>query len=174
MGLLQLKQLGRLPDELLDQVRPVIEMRDWYMTARRVFTEGLFNGASGGVQLGIGALPGNYTITAPVNGALAQVPNGEVWWCDSMHLFGTLGAAADTIRFACGLEQVSPAPFDAVQVGEMYQDTVTARVNRRVYARSADPFWAFAGDVFLAMVPDLVLTVSMTLTMSLRATRLQL
>jgi hypothetical protein len=170
LNLLNLKQMGQNPGVLSDQVDPTVELFAWYMRARAQGAPGLTGQSPPTQVLAIGASPGNFLIGAPN----VVVPSNELWYVESMQLFGTLGAAADTMRIACGVEQLSPAPTDIHQVGPDYQDVATARAARRIIARSDQPFWAAPGDAFIMMISDIVLTVAVTMTLSLRATRLQL
>ena len=122
MGLLQLKQLGKLPGNLNETVSGVIELRDWYMTARRVSSLSIFGSApSRNVATGN---TGIQTLT--VGGVAASVPNNEIWWIDQLEISGTFNAAGDTIHLAPAI--TSPGVADNVILGPDYNDTINGRV----------------------------------------------
>lgn len=162
MGLLQLKQQGRLPTDLADSVQPVLEMRDWYFTGRRVATTALFPGAA---PLATFNVPGVQTFV-PSAGGLATVPNGQYWYVDTCAAYGTLAAAADTVRYSLVL--LGSQGGDLVPLSVDYADAANARV-RRVMARADKPFWAQPGDQFAIYCEDVNTATNIVLSLSLRA-----
>lgn len=161
-GLLQLKQTGRVPSTLLEDVRGVIELRDWYLTARRVDVAGL-----------VGGQPSRVTVTGQQGFAVfttnpVTVPSGQLWYVEQATVVASGGLAADTIRFAFGI--VSPAPANAFQqVGPDVNDVVTGRT--RFLSTKADRgFWAFPGDSFQTLAYDVVSAGGWTLAMAARVT----
>lgn len=170
MGLLQLKQTGRLPGTLNDIVSGVLELREWYMMARRVNTLALFPGASFPVINGITA-PGVGVGFVPAGGGNATVPNGQIWWVDNMTIQCTISAAASSIRYSPAINRPGVVGGDVIQVG--YQDVadvVNAHANRKIIVHNDRPFWAFPGDGFAANIHDVTTGTAEALTLTLSAT----
>lgn len=168
MGLLQLKQEGRLPGTLSETVVPVIEMRDWYLTARRVDTVGLFGAA---LQTAAALVTGNNGVrqlTIGATGAPAQVPTGQIWFVEQFVIQANTAAAADVISF---LPMLLSEQNLSHAVGAPYIDTVTAR-NRSCFAKADRGFWAYPGDIFAMGVIDIA-TAGITPGANLRATSCQ-
>ena len=162
LGLLQIKSNGRRPGILADQVQGNIELRDWYMTARRVDNFALFGGAmtTGNVPT---ASPGGHAFN--VAGVPCVVPPGQIWWVEQFSGFGAL-AAADTIRFNLSITTGSGASFG---VSNDYLDTITARA-RQFEVHIDRGFWAFPGDEFVCQIDDNLTGTNTVVNASLRAT----
>lgn len=93
-GLLNLKVLGRVPDELLGTVQPTVDIEPYWMNYRAVTNESLVHGRTLTTQGG-GALtfsPGNIT-----------VPDGEIWYVHHYGVDTVLTAAAGQV-----VERVQP------------------------------------------------------------------
>lgn len=169
LGLLQLKQLGRLPDKLTDTVAGVIELRDWFLTARRVETLTLFptiptkalaTGNNGNQLFQSGAPPAN-----------CVVPQNQIWWVEELSVdVVNTGAmvATDLIRFAPEIVNNQGNVF--LLTGPDVSDYILAARTRVMTARCDRGFWAFPGDGFAIRVFDVVTTNGYTATMHLRAT----
>jgi hypothetical protein len=166
LGLLQLKQLGRLPDKLSDLVAPVVELRDWYLTARRVDEFGLF-GSSANLLLAGPSFSGISGFTL-ASGPIMAVPQNQIWWVEQFTIDVVLSGAADFIRFAPMIQSAAPS-LTRQQTGPDVADVTTART-RVVSARSDRGFWAFPGDVFSAIVFDSANAAANTVHARLRAT----
>lgn len=159
-GLLQLKQFGKVPGELADVVAPVLELRDWYLTARRLDQVALFGGTPTRsiAAAGFAALQ--------LAGVNAQVPQGQIWYVEQYGLNGTTALAGDVLSFAPGVTNAALTSF--FQTGPTDYDVVTARVRQRV-CKSDRGFWAFPGDIFVVWAED-ISTAGITVNMNLRAT----
>jgi hypothetical protein len=164
VGLLQLKQLGRLPDNLLGDVNPVLELRDWYMEARRVSTVTLFGGFPATAAITTGGVNFKSMLIGGVN---AAVPQGQIWYVEEFTVSGSIATAADSISFAAAMSQ---SPLTDIQlVGPPYIDVITARA-RAAAAKADRGYWARPGDTFGAFVVDVLSVGGITLVATLRAT----
>jgi hypothetical protein len=163
-GLLQLKQTGKLPNSLSQLVNPVVELRDWYLTARRVDEIALQLNAS--TFLATTGGQGFQAMTTP----LMVVPQTQIWWVEEYTIDAVIATAADTIRMCCTLLiQNNTGVVSHQQLGPDVADTVTARA-RVVSCRADRGFWAFPGDVFGATVFDVLSAGGINLRPRLRAT----
>lgn len=165
MGLLQLKTGGNLPSTLADVVAPVLELRDWYLTARRVDHNTLF----GAIPQRVLATGNNGNFGFQLGGVNVQVPQNQIWYCEEMTINANL-LAADYIRAAPTiLTPGAGASFTGSHlVGPDVNDVVTARA-RSVAGKADRGFWAFPGDIFGVQVFD-ILSAGITLNLFLRAT----
>lgn len=167
MGLLQLKQGGQLPSMLSKTVAPVVELRDWYLTARRVDELALFGGVPTVSLPSIGSKPFVF------GGNNATVPAGQIWWVEQMTIQVTgTGAivATDLLRYAPG---IIPGTGGALSqaVAPPTSDYLLVARSRAIRAELAPRgFWAFPGDTFAALVDDVVTTNGWTAQLGLRAT----
>lgn len=166
LGLLQLKQLGRLPDKLADTVAGVVELRDWYLTARRVDQTTLFGNATL-VTAALGA--GNTGFQAfhvgAAGGPVCIVPQNQLWWVEQLTIAASL-VAADVIRVLPAVTSISGIGFG---VAVDYNDVTTARA-RQLSCSIPRGFWAYPGDTFGVAVMDITSVPGITLSMGLRAT----
>lgn len=162
MGLLQLKQTGELPGDLARVVAGVIELRDWYLTARRVDNVQLYGGVAQTLAIATGAIGATAITTA--------VPQTQLWWVEQYTVVVTpTGAevATDLIRFAAALLGSSAS---RETLGPDVSDYQLAARSRSLAARADRGFWAFPGDQFAIHVYDVVTTNGYTATAFLRAT----
>lgn len=167
VGLLQLKQLGRLPDKLADTVAGVIELRDWYLTSRRVDNLALlggtpiFNAATG--------VTGNHTFSSA--GPLAVVPQNQLWYVEQMMVDCVNTAAmvaTDVVRF-CGV--ILPgAGGQQIQVTNDVSDYVQAARTRVIDCKADRGFWMFPGDNLAVRIMDNITTNGWTFALTFRAT----
>lgn len=164
-GLLQLKQFGQVPGTLDLNVNPVIELRDWYMQARRVDEFALYGGFPATTVLTTGTGRGVYTFVPP-GGGIASVPQNQTWYVEMLTVFTGTNTAGDVLSFAPGIGNNQGSSFQ--QVGPQYTDTSVAR-QRNCFANASRGFWAAPGDLFLLMVND-ILTAGATFQLRLRAT----
>lgn len=165
LGFLQLKQLGRLPDGLMDSVQPSLDMRDWYFQSRRE-TALTFNGT---IPSNTTSAVGEVTFSA---GGTVVVPAGEYWYVESMTVPAIISAAADTIRYAPDYMPASGIN-DRVQVGPDVSDVVSATVVRNVCAKADRGFWMIPGDTPSAHVFDIKTAGTVSLFLTMRFTRLK-
>lgn len=164
-GLLQLKQMGRLPDRMSDTVAPVLELRDWYMTASRETEIGIF-----------GAAPSVALITANIGirDFVPQVliPGNQIWYVEQMTVkCSPTGAevATDAVRFAPCL--YIPGAGSGELVGTDVSDYTLAARSREIRASASRGFWAFPGDALAVDVFDILTTNGYTFQLTFRATR---
>lgn len=169
-GLLQLKQTGRLPSDLLGDVSPVLELRDWYMQSRQLQDFGLF-----------GVIPATATFASNTNGfkafqvggAAFLVPQGQVWYVEQMTVIAAL-AAADTIVMApCIAGPSLGANAEFTLVGPFYTDVITTRT-RVAVAKADRSFWAYAGQQLGVWTVDNLAATTTTVTLHMRATPMPL
>lgn len=134
LGFLQLKNLGKNPENFPDTLQPVLEQLEWYLQTNaqdlQRYTVNLAPGVSG-----------FQSFTNP--GALL-VPPAEWWYVDFFTIRTAVLGAGDGAQFACGMV---PQPSVATGV------TLTLGPNtgqfsgaaRSLAARSEGPFWAPPG-----------------------------
>lgn len=130
LGFLQLKNAGRNPQELSQQVYGFLELRDWmFATRAQVATLGSQTLAAGN----LGFRP--FT-TAPIT-----VPNGEVWYVHQYSCYANLDNG-ETLHFrpAMGTPLTGPATTGIFGVGDAIQLSGAA-TPRVVSATAAAPFF---------------------------------
>lgn len=171
-NLLAIKQLGRLPDQLLGDYQPSIELRDWMFEGRREDEQSIFaltstlrtasltTGAAG-FQI----LDANGNVATP-----AQVPNGQIWYVEQFTCTAFNVASGDSIRFAPGI--LAPTELMPLAVGPETQDTSAARVHWCV-AWVPRAFWAPPGTQFGVILSDILSVGGIQVRGTMRATRMQ-
>lgn len=162
LGLLQLKQAGRNPSDLLETVQAVIEMRDWYFQSRTVDATTLIGGNP---SINI-TVPGNFAFTT--NPAL--VPNGQWWYVTDFTVDALIATAADSIRLAaCWMPNNALAPVQRYLLGPDANDIVSARANRHVMAKADHGIWLPPGSSLGVEVFDVLTAGNITVTAHVRA-----
>jgi hypothetical protein len=172
LGLLQLKQLGILPGELLETVQPTYDLFQQYAQDINVDTYGLFPGLTPPTTLGA-------TITAPTHGVQAMnvpfaaiVPAGQLWYITNMSIMATINTAADTVRFApIVIQQNIPGIW---QIGPDVADVVSARARNAIAFADIVPFWAWPGALFAILIFDSNTATSIAFQLHLRGSALQI
>jgi hypothetical protein len=101
LGLLNLKNLGRLPDSLNSEVTPVIDLSRWWLTS-----EALFDVITHGVGLSTsGPLSLNFSSSI-------LVPDNQVWWIErytvELSLPAAAGESAQNVAPIIFLSQAAP------------------------------------------------------------------
>jgi hypothetical protein len=166
LGLLNLKQTGKNPDQLLEQVQPTFDLTGMY-EQRLIQTElGLFGGSATTAALVTGN-KGSNAIT--VGGVQVQVPLNEMWWVEQCALATVTVAAADTI--IAGV-LTSSNQGGASYITPVYQDVVTARARSFVTPPMTRPLFVGPGTGFLCWVLDILSVGGITLSLSMRAVRI--
>lgn len=162
LSLLQLKAMGRNPTQLLDQVQPSIELRDWFFQARNFDESVLFP-----------SIPFSNTTVAARGfnsfGATAVVPNGQWWYVTHFFGYGNL-LATEGIRLQMAL--LRPPTGIAMPLGTDYADNVTSARARAFASSAVVPFWAHPGDQFGFMVSDVATAATVTVFGGIRATNM--
>lgn len=174
LGLLQLKQSGRNPAELLETVAPIYEMRDQYMQSKQLDQIALF---------GDTCKTANFPTTSPgfkiasVNGlgvVNCTVPQGQTWYVEQMTGIASTPAAADSIRLATAIQGPNLGTQTVfLLTGSDFNDVVTART-RVIVCKSDRPFWAPAGWSFGFWVIDDATAGNWAVTLHMRATPMPL
>lgn len=164
LGLLQLKQFGKNPDELAGVVQGTIELRDWYMQARIEDEVSLFGSTP--QKLLATASPGLGIFTA--GGVNCTVPNNQAWYVYQLNVAANL-LAAETIRFAPALQRAPTG--QQFQIGPDVADVVTVRA-RTISAEILAPFWVRQGDTFGVLTFDDLTAANITVSLFLRAVRI--
>jgi hypothetical protein len=171
MGLLQLKQLGKLPGDLSMVVEPSLEMRDWYMQARQLNTIALFGSIPTTANFVTGA---NGFAAFQVGGADFTIPQGQCWYVEAMTTIVSTNVAADTIRFAPSVQSANPGALtEFFMVGPDVNDAVTAQ-NRVLSAKADRAFWMTPGMKFGISVFNVIYAVNAHGTLHVRATPMPL
>lgn len=146
MGLLQLKQSGRLPADLSGVVQPSLEMRDWFFQGRRLTEVQVL-----GTTPTTGALvTGNTGLRKFTVGAVATPAQGTLWYVEQMSCICTTALAADVISFVPAIASLSTSRT----LGAAYIDTVTARV-REASVFAARGFWVGSDETLAVRVIDI-------------------
>lgn len=162
LGLLQLKQQGKNPSPLRDDVQSVTDLTQfWFQNQMRDVTLD-FTG------------PHNTAVGPAANGSKAfatlQVPNGELWYVENF----TVGAnllAAETVRYR--LQFVDPVVGMQFALGADVNDVVTVRA--RSITASYGGFFLSSGRTPGLVVFDILTAATITFTVTgLRAVRLKL
>lgn len=170
MGLLQLKQLGKLPGTLNDTVGGVIELRDWYFTARRTSAQVAFGFPGQVLSVTGGVLTGStnfhaFQSAAPV--ANLVVPQNVLMYVEQYSAAGNFAAAADSVQYACAINNTLQT--ENIILGQKFTDVVSARV--RSHAANSDRgFWMFPGDIPGVFVYDVVAATNVPFILSARIT----
>lgn len=167
LGLLQLKQTGANPRDLLDTVQPSVDLLDSWRQARMLDAMSLPNwGANPSVTQNT---PTGYNVFL-VGGVAAAVPTNQWWYIDQLAVQLVIPAAADTCRFqpACSMNP-GVAPQQQYAVGPDVADVASARLNRQLWARADRSFWAPPGSTFGVRVFDAVTATNLVFTLYLRA-----
>lgn len=146
LGFLQLKNIGRNPEELPNVLQPTLDLFDWIMKARaedivpsRVASAPGIALANG--QIGLQRFSPNVPVTR----------SNEWWWVENYTVgTGTLGAT-DTSGFALGFLTPTVGASNLYVVGTP-SPIVTGTANGRALT-------AFAGGFFLPPSSELVLRV---------------
>lgn len=99
LSLLGLKNLGRNPDALLDELRPGIDMNRWYLNGGEVV-----RGTADSWLVASGELTGFFAVgSLPITGGGAiTVPANELWWVEDVDV--KIGVVAPSVPTA--LDQV--------------------------------------------------------------------
>ena len=166
LSLLALKEQGQNPNELANAVAPSLDLRDFYF-ARNSQTElGLFGGAPATAALVTG---GHGSVGFLVAGVVCTVPQNETWWVTDYVCQVQSIPAADTVRMQ-GMFIVPGA--GAYSITNDVADVVTARARTLYTPKMTRSFFAPPGSQFGVNVFDILAGVNMTITMTMRATRL--
>jgi hypothetical protein len=142
LGLLQLKQLGTNPSNLVDTVQSTVDLKDWWMNRQEVDICLLKTGSStASTNVNAAGVFGSTGLTVGTN---------EVWWVTNYTINCNL-LAAEYIRFRPVFN--FPAALSAVYtLGFDYNDVITARA-RNASAWAAN-FWLQPGAQLQFRVSD--------------------
>jgi len=166
-GLLQLKDQGKIPGTLSDEIMGVIELRDWYFQSLRVPEAALYGG-----QPGVGpVVTGTIGYVNCSFGTFSAVPFNQIWYVENMAISVGTAAASDVLSFACATAAPAGAPSQMV-VGLPYIDTVTAR-QRSCVARADRAFWLPPGNRLGVWIIDIA-TGGVTFNLNARITPIPL
>lgn len=165
VGLLQLKQFGRLPDQLQGSVQPVLEMRDWYFQARRQGELSLWGVVPQTAALVTASGAAVFEFSANIAGG-AQVPLGQTWYVEQCAVNAAL-VAADNVRFT--IVTHDSTGHNVVQVAPDYQDTTTARA-RLATVHADRGFWLGPGDTISLQTLDIVSVPGIAFFLHVKAT----
>lgn len=165
MGLLQLKQTGKMPGWLAQSVQPTIDLSDWYLQARREDEQSLFGGTPTTVPL----VTGNTQLRQFNAAAIPVVPQNQLWWVEHYSVFGSTNAAADVMSFGPAIANAGGSSFQLV--GLPYIDLAAGTRTRSFCTYASRGFWAGPGDQFWIMVFDIA-SAGITMQCRLRVTRL--
>jgi hypothetical protein len=152
LGLLQLKQLGRNPDQLSPVVAPHLELFPFYQA--RLETDLVVPGSD------LINLP---TATPGMTYFTTVVPNTQTWWIQRITAAGTL-LAAESVIFAL-VTRVSGTGVGHLVSG-YFADVVTARA--RAFRITGGGFWAVPGTSFGIQVADDVTAATITFQLGIR------
>jgi len=136
LGLLQLKNLGRLPDVLMGSVQPITEMMPWYLRANREVWP---------LNSGNTIAPGTYTGYVLMSPNELLVPQDEWWYVHSLSIGFAAGAGGSAIgiRLAAQWNQVGTLKYQALG-SERMVSPLTAADGELLLA--AYDFWAPPGS----------------------------
>lgn len=155
LGLLQLKQMGKNPVEMLETVAPVFPLADWYLRSIEIqlnttYTQLMAASAAGGYQ-------------AFTNPAALTVPEDEWWWVANYAARGGL-VAGDTVNGLRTALQTNRT--GTVRFGRFGNPINLAGQGSVVCFDSG--FWAPPGAEFGLHVTNVVSAAGVTFTADLR------
>jgi len=160
LSLLNLKQMGQNPGNLLGDVYPTLDLRDQYMQYLAVNQTALIGGVAT-MNLAT-ASPGirNFTTGNPV------VPNGQTWYVFDYTVFGSL-LPAETLSLVPIFQEPGTGGGEYA-VGPPSVDVITARA--RGFCTKADkPFWLAPGTNLAIHVLDDLTAATITINACYRA-----
>lgn len=163
LGFLQLKNMGRLPNELVESYQPVIEMRDWMFSS---YAETLVEQS----ELVAGGFNGNQLCTTPGG----QVPADEFWFVRHCTLLATQLGATENISMAPAV-QFNPNTGGAVVVGPATMLAAPPPVGTaagRNYAATAENFWMPPGAILAMAIGEAISGGNLTVSVRCWGTRL--
>lgn len=103
LGFLQLKTLGRNPENFSDTIVPTMDVRTWYMEARHQLV------TQAAINLGAGPFNGFQAASSFV------VPNNEYWWVQNVtfSVGSAISGAADVMHWCVAMQfpQISNNPI---------------------------------------------------------------
>lgn len=94
LNLLGLKNLGALPNGLIDEVRPVLDMTSWYLNGNELVASAQDQWQA---DLGAGPLAGFFQVgSQAITGLNPQtVPDGQLWWVEDLDVWFAVTAPSD-------------------------------------------------------------------------------
>lgn len=132
LGLLELKNLGKLPDVAVDSLQPIFEMRDMYLRGSAQWYQTALSRTDGAAT---------YNSFGPYAGNPLVVPDGQWWWVEYMAVrFFAAGAGATLQQGAAAMQ--GPGGINPFTIWEPV--SVTAAQTAAVSV--ARNFWAPAGS----------------------------
>jgi hypothetical protein len=170
LGLLQLKELGKNPSELLDQVQPSYDLFQQYIQRNLVGEQTLIGGPISTAAL-VTANRGLQGFS--LNGAgvtFLNVPQNQIWYVYQLSGDVLTINPADTISYsmACLLPS---GRFCALS--PPYLDVQNART-RAGLSGVVTPFWASPGTGFAVWVYDILAATTITVLGTIRAVQIQI
>lgn len=163
LGLLQLKNNGKNPQELPDQVQAIMEMRDWYMECNHETVVQTVDVANGAV--------GFTAYTTPI-----IVPATEYWFVEDYTVqTNTALIATSVVSFAAAWRIVTGAVFSQFGVGTPQQLLTGVAAGRGGFAFSDRGFFLPTGaELGIRVMANEVAAGNITYQGSVRITRLPL
>lgn len=132
LGMLQLKNVGKLPDELLETLAPVLELRDWLLQANSQVA-GPYTTTWANNQTGFANFV-TPTVLAP--------PDRVWWYVHQFTVYASLPLGTDAAQYWPSMSFINTG--SVLTVGRASTEGVVAGPNRFVYSFS-DPFFAPPG-----------------------------
>lgn len=142
LGLLQLKNHGKNPEQLLETIQPVLELKDWYLQGESAQS-----------------LSGNFLATGAANfsgaifssnagGVLFTPPVGRAWWVLDFSVAAPVSAAGDIHRIGTVVSWVTGnGVVTALGPTETLNQAAAASVNPVLQvAMTRDPVLLIPGD----------------------------
>ena len=163
LSLLQLKQTGSNPSQLLETVAPVVDLVQWWLQRQVVDLSFQLFGAVSTVLIG----PAGHGQTAFTTNPIT-VPQQQQWWIESFSLGGTLLAAEGITLAPLMLEAGGTTHL----LGPPYADVVTARA--RDFAVSVRNFWLAPGSSLGVRVMDANTAATITVSGAIRGVALSI
>lgn len=176
LGLLQLKETGKLPATLGEVVGPNLDLFQMYAERLAVSAIGLFGGNPQTAAITTGLIGFRPFL---LSGSVVTVPQNEMWYVTQVCATIVTGAiaAADTFRggpcWATSNQSNLPGVgSDVYMMSNNYQDAVTARNRGVATDPSARPFFVPPGAGFYMAIEDALSATSIAFQLALRAARL--
>lgn len=167
LGLLQLKQTGTNPSELLSTVQPHIDLFQNYVQSLMQVERGLFGGVPATASIGTAQ---NGFQNFNIGGLAAQVPQNEQWWVEACSTDPSGIAAADNFKVAVGYAFTGVSGW--YPLVPAWQDTITARARFGACDPMPRAVMVPPGAQFLLLVYDIVTAGGISFNLFMRAARI--
>lgn len=159
LGMLQLKNFGKLPSEMPEVLQPVLELRDWMLQANsRVI--GPYTTTWANNQTGFANFP---------TPSLLIVPPSEWWYVHQLTVYVSLPLGTDSAQYWPGMALTNAGQI--ISLGRSSTETVVAGPNRFLYTFT-EPFFAPPSAQLGALIGQATTATTLAASATVRLTSL--